>query len=183
MHDIAREEVKPGGAGVERFSPPRPWYREPWPWILISGPAAVIVASFFTLYLAVASSDGLVADDYYKEGLGINRVLAREDAAERLDLIARVDPRHGRLRVRLQGHAAIPDALAVRLAYATRAGYDRSLVLARDADGSYQAALPALPPGHWRVYIEDPRRQWRLAGEWLGGDQPFLLEAHPERAP
>ncbi|HVC10075.1 MAG TPA: FixH family protein [Burkholderiales bacterium] len=183
MHDIERKERQAGGTGAERFSPARPWYREPWPWILISGPAAVIVASFFTLYLAVASSDGLVADDYYKEGLGINRVLAREDAAERLGLIAHVDPRNGRLRVRLQGRAAMPEALAVRLAYATRAGFDRSLLLARAGDGSYQAALPALPPGHWRVYIDDARRQWRLAGEWRGGDRPFLLEARPERTP
>lgn len=160
---------------------PRPWYREPWPWILIAGPAVVIVASFYTLYLAEASSDGLVDGDYYKDGLAINEVLTRERAAERLDLVARIDPRGGRLRVRLQGRGAMPEGLAVRLAYATRAGYDRNLALARTADGSYQAALPALPPGHWRVSIEDPRRQWRLAGEWLGGAQPFLLEARAER--
>ena len=25
-----------------------PWYREPWPWILISGPAIVVVAGMAT---------------------------------------------------------------------------------------------------------------------------------------
>ena len=164
MHDIARKDA-------------RPWYREPWPWILIAGPAAVVVASFFTLYLAVASSDGLVDEDYYKDGLAINRVLAREDAAERLGLAAQVDPRDGILRVRLRGRDAAPEFLTVRLVHATRAGYDRSLTLERAADGSYRAVLPALPPGHWRIAIEDPRRQWRLAGEWLEGSGPFLLEA------
>ena len=62
---------------------PRPWYREPWPWILMAGPAVVVVAGFFTLWLAVSTSDGLVVEDYYKQGLAINRVFAREDAAER----------------------------------------------------------------------------------------------------
>ncbi|MFZ1910379.1 MAG: FixH family protein, partial [Burkholderiales bacterium] len=87
MHHAAHEKGKP-------------WYREPWPWLLIAGPAAVVVASFYTLYLAIVSADGLVDGDYYKDGLAINRVLAREDAAERLDMAARIDPEGGRLRVR-----------------------------------------------------------------------------------
>ena len=56
----------------------QPWYREPWPWILMSGPAAVIVAGAVTTWMAFASADGLVADDYYKRGLAINAVLKRE---------------------------------------------------------------------------------------------------------
>ncbi len=51
-------------------------------WALIftymwAGPLTVIVASVFTLWLAVRSEDGLVADDYYKRGLAINQTLAR----------------------------------------------------------------------------------------------------------
>jgi len=164
MHDAAHEKRKP-------------WYREPWPWFLIAGPGIVVVASFYTLYLAIVSSSGLVDGDYYKDGLAINRVLAREDAAERLDMAARIDPEGGRLRVHLQGRAAPPAKLRLRFVHATRAGYDRSLLLARAADGSYQAALPLLAPGHWRIYVEDPGGQWRLAGEWSGGTRPFLLAA------
>jgi len=48
----------------------RPWYREPWPWILMAGPAAVIVAGIFTMTLAYRTEDGLVADDYYKPSAG-----------------------------------------------------------------------------------------------------------------
>ena len=25
---------------------PKPWYKEPWPWLLMSGPAIVVVAAF-----------------------------------------------------------------------------------------------------------------------------------------
>jgi hypothetical protein len=154
----------------------RPWYREPWPWILMSGPAVVVVAGFVTLWLAIRSSDGLVAEDYYKEGLAVNRVFAREDQAERLGIAARVEPVRGALRVLLAGHAA-PPALFLRLAHATRAGFDVTLRLARAADGSYGAALPpALPAGHWHVSIEDPRREWRVAGVWTGSDAPFTLD-------
>jgi uncharacterized protein len=161
----------------------KPWYREPWPWLLIAGPAVVVVASFYTLYLAIVSSDGLVDGDYYKDGLAINRVLAREDAAERLDMTARIDPEGGRLSVRLQGRAAPPKRLWVRFAHATRSGYDRNLLLARVADGSFQAALAPLAPGRWRIYLEDPAGPWRLAGEWQGGTRPFLLAARTGPTP
>jgi hypothetical protein len=154
----------------------RPWYREPWPWILISGPAVVVVAGFVTLWLAVSSSDGLVAEDYYKQGLAINRVIEREEAAQKLGLTARVVPVPGRLVVRLSGTpGAHPPALFVRLAHATRAGHDLRLRLVPAADGRYEAELPALPPGHWHVQIEDPRASWRIAGLWTGAMQPFVL--------
>lgn len=35
------------------------------------GPFVVIVAAAITVYLAVISNDGLVDDDYYKQGLSI----------------------------------------------------------------------------------------------------------------
>ena len=54
-----------------------PWYRHRWPWLLMLGPFVVIVAAAITVYLAVISNDGLVDDDYYKQGLAINQTLAR----------------------------------------------------------------------------------------------------------
>ena len=154
----------------------RPWYREPWPWILMAGPAAAVVAGFATLWIAVSTSDGLVAEDYYRQGLAINRVLARENAAERLGIVARAEPGTGRLVVRLEGRLAPPPALVARLAHATRAGHDMRLLLAHEADGDYAAALPrALPAGRWHVSIEDPRREWRVIGVWSGKAQPFTL--------
>ena len=146
-----------------------PWYREPWPWILMSGPAAVIVAGAITTWIAVATSDGLVADDYYKRGLAVNAVLGREQAARRLGISAAIERAAGRIRVRLSG--VHPDALFLQLAHATRAGNDLRLRLAPAGGGAYEAALPALAPGHWRLIIEDPRGEWRIVKEGLHGAQ------------
>ena len=143
----------------------RPWYREPWPWILMSGPAAVILAGAATIWLAFASADGLVADDYYKRGLAINQVLAREENARRLGVQARIESAHGRLRVALAG--AAPEALFAQLAHATRAGHDVRLRLALLAPGVYEAELPPLAAGRWSVVLEDPRREWRVVQEGL----------------
>jgi hypothetical protein len=143
----------------------RAWYREPWPWILMSGPAAVVVAGAATTWIAFDSADGLVADDYYKRGLAINQVLGREENARRLGVRARIESVHGRLRVALAG--AAPEALFAQLAHATRAGHDVRLRLARLAPGVYEAELPALPAGRWSVVLEDPRREWRVVQEGL----------------
>ena len=51
----------------------QPWYKERWPWILMAGPGLVIVAGVITVWLAVVSNDGLVTDDYYKQGLAVNQ--------------------------------------------------------------------------------------------------------------
>ena len=38
------------------------WYKEPWPWLLMAGPAIVVVAGFFTLYLAISRPDPVYTD-------------------------------------------------------------------------------------------------------------------------
>lgn len=43
--------------------PPRPWYREPWPWVAIAIPAAAVIMGMTTLYLALTNPDYLVVDD------------------------------------------------------------------------------------------------------------------------
>jgi hypothetical protein len=141
----------------------KPWYREPWPWLLMSGPAAVLLAGGATMWIAFASADGLVAEDYYKQGLGINRVLAREEAAREMGLDAQVSLRDGKITVNLKGQE--PEALFVRLAHATRAGFDQRLRLAPVRAGVYEAQLPPLAPGHWHLTIEDPRGAWRIVKE------------------
>jgi len=143
----------------------QPWYREPWPWILMSGPAAVIVAGAITTWMAFATADGLVADDYYKRGLAINAVLKREQVAAQRGIDARVVRSDGQLRVRLRG--AEPPVLFLNLVHATRAGNDVRLRLERAPDGSYDAELPPLAAGHWRAIVDDPRGEWRVVQEYL----------------
>ena len=129
----------------------------------MAGPAAVLVAGAVTTWLAVASSDGLVAEDYYKQGLAINKVLAREEAARALGVSAEIAVESGMLKVKIVGQA--PEALFAHLVHATRAGHDQRLRLAPAGGGVYEAELPPLPPGRWRIAIEDPRATWRIVKE------------------
>jgi len=42
---------------------PRPWYKEPWLWVIIAIPAAAVIASAITFYLAVSHPDYLVVEE------------------------------------------------------------------------------------------------------------------------
>lgn len=58
-----------------------PWWKFGMVWMVIAGPAAVVVAGFATLYLAVTRPDPVVSENYYREGLDINKTLARSHPA------------------------------------------------------------------------------------------------------
>jgi uncharacterized protein len=141
-----------------------PWYRHRWPWIIMAGPAAVVVAGAITTWIAFATADGLVAEDYYKQGLGINKVIAREEAALKMGLSAQLSLTEEKIRVELKG--AEPPVLFAHLAHGTRAGHDVRLRLLRGPSGAYEAEVPpSLPAGRWRIAIEDAQGRWRIAKE------------------
>lgn len=159
-----------------------PWYREPWPWILMAGPAIVIVAGFVTAWLAIVSNDGLVADDYYKQGLALNQRLQRDHYAS--DLGLRADfMRSGqqvRLMVAAERDAALPEALTLKLSHPTRAGQDQMVKMVSEGQGFYGGKLSANISGRWYVSIEDPAGKWRLQGEWQAdGEAPLRVTAQP----
>ena len=155
----------------------KPWYREPWPWLLMAGPGIVIIAGFYTLWLAIKSDDGLVADDYYKRGLAINQTLSRALRAEQLALGARAvlgaDP--ARARVTLTGTGVLPENLLLRLVHPTRAVADQLIVLHAAAPGIYSGTLAAAVAGRRVVMVEDKAQTWRLAGETAGAAQTVVL--------
>lgn len=143
----------------------KPWYREPWPWFLISLPAAAVVAGVATVWIAATNADGLVVGDYYKAGLAINQTLERDDAARALGLSATLQDGDGTLSLSLQGNLTTwPSQLTLTLAHPTRPGMDQSLALDHAGGGRYRAALPALPPGKWHAQLRDAAATWRLAG-------------------
>jgi uncharacterized protein len=56
----------------------KPWWQYGHVWLIIAGPAAVVVAGFITLAIAIRIPDPVVAEDYYRRGLDINKTLAAE---------------------------------------------------------------------------------------------------------
>jgi hypothetical protein len=158
----------------------RPWYKEPWPWILMAGPGLVIVAGVITTWIAVVTSDGLVTDDYYKQGLTVNQRLQRDQHATQLGLHADV-MRSGlnlRLLITASDSSVLPEAITLRLAHPTVDGLDQMVEMKSEGLGFYGGALSTEVSGRWHVTLEDPAGQWRLQGDWqAGSDEPLRLKA------
>lgn len=158
---------------------PRPWYREPWPWILMAGPAVVIVAGVITTWLAVDSFDGLVEDDYYKQGLAVNQRTARSQQAGQMGVRADLmtggaDATRLRILLTVDSGAPLPESLQLRLVHPTRNGLDQRIALRAEGGGFYSGQLDAPLAGRWHVALEDAGLAWRLTGDWDIEKQPSL---------
>lgn len=58
-----------------------PWWKHGYVWMILGGPAAVVVAGIATVVIAVRTPDPVVAADYYRRGMEINKTLAAKDKA------------------------------------------------------------------------------------------------------
>ncbi|TFW17482.1 cytochrome oxidase assembly protein [Massilia arenosa] len=147
-----------------------PWYKHRWPWFLMLGPAAVVVAGSYTIYLAVTRQDAMVVGDYYKQGKAINQDLRRDRVATQLSLSLGMhyDAEAHALRGMLSS-AAMPmsSEVHIRLAHPTQPEKDVQLLVRAGADGRFSVALPQLEQARWQVTAENGARSWRLEGAWL----------------
>ena len=56
-----------------------PWWRHGHVWLLISGPALVIMAGVITAWIAVSHPDPVLSEDDYRQGLDINKTMRQEE--------------------------------------------------------------------------------------------------------
>ncbi len=59
-------------------NPSQPWWKFGHVWLVISGPLIVVVAALVTAWIAVTKQDPVLAQDYYRQGLEINKTLAAQ---------------------------------------------------------------------------------------------------------
>lgn len=142
----------------------KPWFREPWPWLLMSGPAVVIVAGITTAVLAVRTHDGLVADDYYKQGMSVNKDISRDLNAKTANIqaSAAIDSTERRIVLSVQHIPAKIKTLNLVFARATVSGKDRLVTLQRSDQNTFIGALAPLEVGKWYATLDDDSRTWRL---------------------
>ncbi len=140
----------------------KPWYREPFVWLVILFPASAVIGGMITISLAINSDDGLVVDDYYKQGLEINLVLKRDKAAIKHGLQANLNFENNFIQVRLNKNVDydLPKQIDLRFSHHTRPGFDKELILDKVADNIYQSKAPELILGKWSIQISAD--DWRL---------------------
>jgi len=145
----------------------QPWYRQFWPWFVITPPLLGVVLGGLLVTAATYDPDGMAVGDYYKEGRGINQSIERAQFALSLGLAAEVLIEEGRVWLDLTSDVPIPrQELELAFVHPTRDHYDLRLSLAFDARRElYFADLgELLGAALWHLYLEPADGSWRLRG-------------------
>lgn len=144
------------------------WYKQFWPWFLIFLPMTAVVGSMFTIKLAVTDSDGLVKDDYYKQGLAMNQDLARKKTAEDLGVLAQgtINADAGSLLFALNDAAVgHHNELSLSMIHPTRSDNDMTILLSSSDFKNYSGTIPqAIKPGYWWIRLSPVNDSWYIEG-------------------
>jgi hypothetical protein len=81
----------------EQSSQNQPWWRHGYVWLIIAGPALVVVAAVVTAVIAIRGQDPVIDPDYYQKGLNINKTLSDDQRRQMMPALT------------ARNHAATPD--------------------------------------------------------------------------
>ena len=162
---------------ADRINSARPWYTQLWPWLVMMGPALVVVAASYTAWIAFTRQDALVVADYYKQGLAINQDLHRDRVAGGLGLTfnGRYDAASGKLNGSLVGFGGpVGGKIRLHFAHPTQPEKDIEFDTQLNQQGNFSVALPMLERARWQILVESERRDWRLSGNWIWPQQQTI---------
>lgn len=168
----------------------QPWYRQFWPWFIISLPAASVVAGLGTLWIAMQSTDSLVVKSDDGMQIVAERRFNAEQLAADLNLAALIDVdlKTGAVLATMRSGAleSAPDVLELEFSHPAFADRDRLVPLHlappdRSGNPVWSGHLVSVPDGRWYVTLKSSD-DWRLSSEWRGESQLTLRPAEAANA-
>ena len=133
---------------------PTPWYKQFWPWFIISIPVSSMLVAVVQVSYALNSPNDMVVDNYYKEGLGINTVLDKRNLATELNISASIVVDNTTGEVILTTKNAQEPVLSLNFYNSAISNKDFTLELSRIADNQYRGNLDKSISGIWNLYLE-----------------------------
>jgi len=151
------------------------WYKEPWMLLVVGGPLIVVIAAIITGVIAWKGEDKIIAKDYYKHGLNINKDINRDAKASeyKLQAKAQLDADTGKISLQLEGNTALPSSILLSTSITSRTSiYEQiqKVILSQVQPGMYvgtlkmPSAADSVSLALWHVQIE--AADWRLLADW-----------------
>lgn len=147
----------------------KPWYKQFWPWFIMALPASAVIAGLITVAIAFKNADSLVVDDYYKAGLAINDQIQQQTNASNYgySAILRRLP-DNRLFLKFEQSIPADETLFLQWSHPLLADEDFTVVLHRQADGSFQNKAEHNLSGRWHLRLSN-NYDWLLKTEIKSG--------------
>ncbi len=141
----------------------RPWFKEPYVWMLIGIPLSSVLVGIFFITTAVQNKDTLVRDNYYKDGLAYNSELQWDKKAKEMDIRLEMLVNNNEMHMTLMNsRLAPPLTLKMSLGHPTIPEKDRESHLQLKQDKSYIGFIEALEDGRYYLLLECAEQQWRI---------------------
>ena len=149
-------------------------------WVLLGG---TVIAGLATLAIALHGADRALPETFHWEGPHLDRDFALMRNAAAHGTVVSFTRLQGECRARVTSAPNEAPALSVLFAHGSDAGLDRMVYLQRVAPGDYRAACPAIPPGRWRVALEDSAGAWAIREQLDGNVEQLSLRARNPEGP
>jgi uncharacterized protein len=160
----------------------KPWYKEPWPFILISITGLGVVAGSTLAFIGLTNPPEIVSGDYAQFARGLVDTNVRTARARELGLSGSMSVSDLELTLNLSADdpAALPERLLVQLQHPAYSELDATVMVARTEGGGYVGQLGE--PAHQRahVIVTDLEQSWWLAGR-LGSMGSGVVDLVPRR--
>jgi len=146
----------------------QPWYKQFWPWFLISLPVTVMIVCAVIIYLSVSQGGvSMVVDDYYKRGKTINAIIEHVEEAQRRGISFEFTADKGQFTLKYtSGQPDELSALRVHFVHSTQDEKDFSRMLTVGADGTYRTDIPEEIKGKWTLTVEPFNEVWKVSEKY-----------------
>lgn len=155
----------------------RPWYKEPYVWMLIGIPLSSVIVGTFFITISVINKDTLVRDNYYKDGLAYNQELQWDKKAKALDIRLEMQVNGNELHLQvINSRQVLPSTLKVTLGHPTIPTKDRESHLQLTTDKRYIGFIEPTEDGRYYLLIESLEQQWRIRKDiWVKNGEPAAI--------
>jgi hypothetical protein len=143
----------------------KPWYKEPWLWLVLSVPIASVILSSIMVSVAVIGKDSLVSDNYYKDGMGINQTINQDRLAKQLNIVPIVTIKEKTVFINIQSDKMPTQAfLTLKLVHPTVSDKDINIRLLPTEKG-FIGDLPNAVEGRRYLDLYGFDDSWRIREE------------------
>ena len=174
--------------GQQNNQPPTPWYKQKWPWLIMSLPFFTVVAGIITYQIAANNPASLVNDDYFKEGLAINQSLGKQRYAKELGLSVEflIEKESQLISIKLTKNLKSnqinsetlnldSEYLVLYFSHPTQQKKDKTIQLTRLTENEFVAELPDIPQADWHIRLTDNTQLWEIKSRWMVPQNQSLL--------
>lgn len=159
-----------------------PWYKEPWPFILISITGLGVVAGSTLAFIGLSNPPEIVSGDYAQFGRGLVDTNVRTGRARELGLSGSMSLSDEGLILTLAALEpdALPETLLVQFQHPAYSDRDAIVMLQRGHGGQFTGPIAEPPHARAQVIVTDLEQTWWLAGH-MGSMGEGVVDLVPRR--